>query len=86
MRIQVLSDLHIEFNGDVPPVAGDVDVLVCAGDLHPYRAIDSPATRGASDARMVRMRIRRFTGGDSPARAASSHAAAVPTYGAVAVS
>ena len=38
MRIQVLSDLHIEFNGDVPPVAGDVDVLVCAGDLHPWNA------------------------------------------------
>ena len=39
MRIQVLSDLHIEFKGNpLPPVSPDADVVVLAGDLAPSRA------------------------------------------------
>ena len=35
MRIQVVSDLHLEFHNLLTPVAEDADVLVCAGDLAP---------------------------------------------------
>ena len=35
MRIQVVSDLHLEFHNLLPRVVEDVDVLVCAGDLAP---------------------------------------------------
>ena len=35
MRIQVLSDLHLEFHNPLPGLADGVDVIVCAGDLAP---------------------------------------------------
>ncbi len=36
MRIQILSDLHLEFEGNsIPPAAPEVDVMVLAGDLAP---------------------------------------------------
>ena len=35
MRIQVVSDLHLEFHNLLPLVADGVDVTVCAGDLAP---------------------------------------------------
>ena len=36
MRIQVLSDLHIEFEGNrIPPLAPDADLIILAGDLAP---------------------------------------------------
>ena len=38
MRIQVVSDLHLEFHNLLPPVAEGADVLVCAGDLAPIGA------------------------------------------------
>ena len=37
MKIQVLSDLHVEFGNDIPPPAAGADVIVLAGDLAPYR-------------------------------------------------
>ena len=38
MRIQVLSDLHLEFGGaGVPPLAPDAEVVVMAGDLAPAK-------------------------------------------------
>ena len=38
MRIQVVSDLHLEFHNRLPPVAKGADALVCAGDLAPIGA------------------------------------------------
>ena len=35
MRIQVVSDLHLEFHNLLPPVVEGIDVFVCAGDLAP---------------------------------------------------
>ena len=36
MRIQILSDLHLEFDGnDIPPLAAGADLVVLAGDLAP---------------------------------------------------
>ena len=37
MRIQVLSDLHLEFHNPIPPLVEGVDVIVCAGDLAPLQ-------------------------------------------------
>ena len=37
MRLQVLSDLHIEAHNDIPPLASDADVVVLAGDLAPFQ-------------------------------------------------
>ena len=38
MRIQVLSDLHLEFGGaSVPPLAPEAEVVVLAGDLAPAK-------------------------------------------------
>ena len=36
MKIQVLSDLHLEHGGAVPPHVPGADVIVLAGDLAPY--------------------------------------------------
>ena len=36
MKIQVLSDLHLEHGGAVPPHVPEADVIVLAGDLAPY--------------------------------------------------
>ena len=47
MRIQVVSDLHLEFHNVLPPVAEGADVLVCAGDLAP---VGSGAVRYAAEA------------------------------------
>ena len=46
MRIQVVSDLHLEFHNPLPPVADGVDVIVCAGDLAP---IGTGAVRYAAE-------------------------------------
>ena len=36
MRIQILSDLHVEFEGNtIPPLAPDAEVVILAGDLAP---------------------------------------------------
>lgn len=35
MKIQFVSDLHLDFHNPVPPLADEVDVAVCAGDLAP---------------------------------------------------
>lgn len=45
MRIQVLSDLHLEYGGEIPPLAPGADIVVLAGDLAPagLRAIRIPA-------------------------------------------
>ena len=37
MRIQVVSDLHLEFGNPVPALAPEVDAVVVAGDLGPIR-------------------------------------------------
>ena len=47
MRIQVVSDLHLEFHNNLPPVAEGADVLVCAGDLAP---VGAGAVRYAAEA------------------------------------
>ncbi len=41
MRIQILSDLHLEYGGDIPPLAPGAEVVVLAGDLAPakHRAV-----------------------------------------------
>ena len=36
MKIQILSDLHLEHGGEVPEHHPDADVIVLAGDLAPY--------------------------------------------------
>ena len=46
MRIQVVSDLHLEFHNLLPPVAEDAAVLVCAGGLAP---IGTGAVRYAAE-------------------------------------
>ena len=35
MKVQVVSDLHLEFHNPIPPLVDAVDVAVCAGDLAP---------------------------------------------------
>lgn len=37
MRIQVLSDLHLEHGGAIPPLAPEAEVVVLAGDLAPAK-------------------------------------------------
>ena len=37
MKVQVLSDLHVEFGNRLPPPAHEADVVVLAGDIAPYR-------------------------------------------------
>ena len=37
MKVQVQSDLHVEFGNGIPPPAEDADAIVLAGDLAPYR-------------------------------------------------
>ena len=37
MKIQVVSDLHLEFHNPIPPLVEGVDVVVCAGDLAPVQ-------------------------------------------------
>ena len=36
MRVQILSDLHLEFDPAVPPLASDAEAVIVAGDLAPY--------------------------------------------------
>ncbi len=45
MRIQLLSDLHLEYGGEIPPLAPGAEVVVLAGDLAPagLRSIRIPA-------------------------------------------
>ena len=37
MKVQILSDLHVEFGNQLPPPAQGADVIVLAGDIAPYR-------------------------------------------------
>ena len=37
MKLQVLSDLHLEAHNDLPPLAAGADVVVLAGDIAPFR-------------------------------------------------
>lgn len=37
MKVQILSDIHVEFGNRIPPPAPGADVVVLAGDLAPYR-------------------------------------------------
>ncbi len=37
MKVQILSDLHVEFGNRLPPPAQGADVIVLAGDIAPYR-------------------------------------------------
>ena len=37
MRMQIVSDLHLEFGNPVPDLAAGVDVVVLAGDLAEFR-------------------------------------------------
>ena len=46
MKIQVVSDLHLEFHNPLPALAEGADVIVCAGDLAP---IDTGAVRYAAE-------------------------------------
>ena len=50
MKIQVLSDLHLEFHNPLPVLADGVDVIVCAGDLAP---INTGAVRYAAECQRV---------------------------------
>ena len=36
MKIQILSDLHLEHGGDIPDHQPGADVIILAGDLAPY--------------------------------------------------
>ena len=36
MHAQILSDLHLEFDAAIPPVAPGADTVIVAGDLAPY--------------------------------------------------
>ena len=42
MKIQVLSDLHLEFHNPLPVLADGLDVIVCAGDLAPINTGEAP--------------------------------------------
>ena len=37
MKIQVVSDLHLEFRNTLPKLAREAEAIVCAGDLAPMR-------------------------------------------------
>lgn len=55
MRIQVLSDLHVEFGTAIPPLAPGVETVVMAGDLAPAkrRAVRLAAEAWADADRIV---------------------------------
>ena len=55
MRIQLLSDLHLEFGGaGVPPLAPGADIVVMAGDLAPAKRRSARLMRRAwKDARHI---------------------------------
>ena len=46
MKIQVVSDLHLELHNPLPALAEGADVIVCAGDLAP---IGTGAVRYAAE-------------------------------------
>ena len=35
MKMQIVSDLHLEFHNAIPGLVDGVDAAVCAGDLAP---------------------------------------------------
>ena len=56
MRIQILSDLHIEFAGNrIPALAPDAELIILAGDLAPVhtRTVRDIATRWAGAERIL---------------------------------
>ena len=36
LRVQIFSDLHLEFDPAIPPLAPDAEAVIVAGDLAPY--------------------------------------------------
>ena len=55
MKIQLLSDLHLESNPDfIPSPAPAADVLVLAGDIGSYQAGSALANTGDSDFGLAR--------------------------------
>ena len=56
MRVQILSDLHIEFDGNrIPPLALDAELIILAGDLAPVhtRRVGDIAKRWAGADRIL---------------------------------
>ena len=56
MRIQILSDLHLEFRGNtLPPLAPDAELIILAGDLAPVPAgrVGEAARRWAGAERIL---------------------------------
>ena len=56
MRVQILSDLHIEFDGNrIPPLAPDAELIILAGDLAPVhtRRVGDIAKRWAGADRIL---------------------------------
>ena len=56
MRIQILSDLHVEFEGNlIPPLAPDAELIILAGDLAPVhtRRVGDIAKRWAGADRIL---------------------------------
>ena len=56
MRIQILSDLHLEFPGNtIPPLAPDAELIICAGDLAPVhtRRVGDIARRWAGADKII---------------------------------
>ena len=50
MRVQILSDLHVEFSGNrIPPLSDDAELIILAGDLAPVhtRRVGDVARRWA---------------------------------------
>ena len=55
MKLQVLSDLHLEAHNPIPRLAEDADVVVLAGDLAPYlpRTLHAVAAAWAAAERVL---------------------------------
>ena len=56
MRVQIPSDLHIEFDGNrIPPLAPDAELIILAGDLAPVhtRRVGDIAKRWAGADRIL---------------------------------
>ena len=56
MRIQILSDLHVEVEGNgIPPLAPDAELIILAGDLAPVhtRRVGDVAKRWAGADRIL---------------------------------
>ena len=77
IRVQILSDLHIEFQGNtIPPLAPDAELIILAGDLAPVhtRRVGDLAKRWAGADKIV------YVPGnhDTTARKSTLHGASSP--------